>query len=184
MEDIFENNGRDDALLLWDCLFDMKEGRKNLGAEMPVQVYRMFEYSMRDILTNRYGKEEMVEIFRAAGEKTGKEFFTRFLDGALPLDGFLAQLQQKLIDFKIGVLRIEEFDEKTGHAIVTVSEDVDCSGLPPMGETVCNYDEGFIAGILKAYTKKEYVVVEVDCWATGDRVCRFYAKIVSEQGDC
>ncbi|MFV0314438.1 MAG: V4R domain-containing protein, partial [Anaerotignum sp.] len=43
------------------------------------------------------------------------------------------------------------------------------------GETVCNYDEGFLAGILKEYTKKEYVVTEIDCWATGSRVCRFSA---------
>ena len=31
----------------------------------------------------------------------------------------------------------------------------------------------FIAGILSSYTGKEYSAVEVDCWATGDRVCRF-----------
>ena len=52
-------------------------------------------------------------------------------------------------------------------------EVADCSGLPLLGETVCNYDEGFIAGILSSYTGKEYSAVEVDCWATGDRVCRF-----------
>ena len=56
-------------------------------------------------------------------------------------------------------------------------EDLDCSSLPITGETVCNYDEGFLAGILKVYTKKEYVVTEVDCWATGSRVCRFEASV-------
>ena len=50
-------------------------------------------------------------------------------------------------------------------------------GLPALGETVCNYDEGFLAGILTAYTQKPYTAVEVDCWATGDRVCRFRAEI-------
>ena len=61
--------------------------------------------------------------------------------------------------------------------ILTVSEDADCSGLPLLGETVCNYDEGFIGGILSAYTGKEYTATEIDCWATGDRVCRFRAEM-------
>ena len=65
-----------------------------------------------------------------------------------PLDQFMGELQGKLQELKIGVLRIEEVDEESGRIILTVSEDADCSGLPVLGETVCNYDEGFISGIL------------------------------------
>jgi len=50
-----------------------------------------------------------------------------------------------------------------------------------LGETVCNYDEGFISGILSLYSGKEYVAVETDCWATGGRVCRFQADV--REGD-
>ena len=57
--------------------------------------------------------------------------------------------------------------------IVTVSEDLDCSGLPITGETVCDYDEGFIEGIFETYTGKKFQVKEIDCWSTGDRTCRF-----------
>ena len=32
---------------------------------------------------------------------------------------------------------------------------------------------------LKEYTKKNYIATEIDCWAKGDRVCRFEAKISS-----
>ena len=48
-------------------------------------------------------------------------------------------------------------------------------GLPVFGDAVCVYDEGFIAAILQDYTGKEFEVIEVDCWATGDRTCRFTA---------
>jgi predicted hydrocarbon binding protein len=74
---------------------------------------------------------------------------------------------------KIGILRMEMFDPKTGDLVLTVGQDLDCSGLPVTNETVCNYDEGFIAGILEVYTGTKYEVREVDCWANGDRVCRF-----------
>lgn len=57
--------------------------------------------------------------------------------------------------------------------VLTVAEDLDCSGLPFVDQAVCTYDEGFITGILKVYTGKEFTVKEIDCWGTGDRVCRF-----------
>jgi predicted hydrocarbon binding protein len=86
---------------------------------------------------------------------------------------FVANLQKALEDLKIGILHMEAFDSSTGDIVLTIGQDLDCSGLPVTNETVCNYDEGFIAGILEAYTGKKYDVREVDCWASGDKVCRF-----------
>jgi len=74
---------------------------------------------------------------------------------------------------------MEAFDPDTGNLVLTVGQDLDCSGLPITNETVCCYDEGFIAGILHAYTGKKYHAKEVDCWANGDRVCRFNASVVT-----
>lgn len=151
--------------------------RENLGEELPVLVYRLLEYSIRDELLQTLGKEKQVEIFRNAGRKAGEYFAKNLLNLDQPMDTFIAELQEKLKSFKIGVLRIEDIDEENGKIILTVSEDADCSGLPILGETVCNYDEGFIAGILSLYSGKVYTAIEIDCWATGDRVCRFCAEI-------
>lgn len=161
----------------WDSIGNVEEGRKNLGEEMPVFVYRLFQFTMKDELINQFGLEKTIEVFRKAGELAGVEFANHMLDITLPFDDFVAHLQGILKDSKIGILRIEKFDFETGAAVLTVGEDLDCSGLPITGETVCNYDEGFLGGILKVYTKKDYVVTEVDCWATGSRVCRFEAEI-------
>lgn len=161
----------------WQSIGDVVDGRKNLGEEMPVFVYRLFQFTMKDELTKRFDKETTVDIFRKAGELAGREFASHLLDLSLPLDAFLSQLGSVLEECKIGILRVERFNEATGEAVLTVGEDLDCSGLPITGETVCNYDEGFLAGILKVYTQREYVVTEVDCWATGSRVCRFEAKV-------
>lgn len=46
-----------------DYLYYNPNSRENLGAELPVMVYRMLEYSLKDELIKRYGKEEQVEIF-------------------------------------------------------------------------------------------------------------------------
>lgn len=176
MEDnIFLRNKKE--LSLTDYMKAQKNGRENLGTELPVAVYRLLEYSLREELTSRFGKEVQIDIFREAGYRAGTYFAEKYLDSSLALSDFTAQLQKRLEEFKIGVLRIEKFDEKTGKIVLTVSEDADCSGLPLLGETVCNYDEGFFAGILTSYTGKSYNATEVNCWATGDRVCRFQADI-------
>lgn len=176
MEDnIFLKNRKE--LSLTEYMEAQENGRENLGAELPVAVYRLLEYSLREELSSRFGKEEQIDIFRSAGYRAGTYFAEKYLSPSLELSEFTAQLQKRLEEFKIGVLRIEKFDEETGKMVLTVSEDADCSGQPLLGETVCNYDEGFLAGILTSYTGKPYNAVEVNCWATGDRVCRFRADI-------
>lgn len=158
-----------------------EDGRMNLGDTVPVTVYRLLEYSLKLELRNRYDKDTQISIFRSAGKNAGVYFTKKYLDTSLSFDAFISQLQKKLEEFKIGVLRIENIDEDTGKIVLTVSEDADCSGLPVLGETVCNYDEGFISGILSTYTGKEYMAIEVDCWATGDRVCRFHVERIEDK---
>jgi len=148
-------------------------GRGNLGEEIPVFVYRLLEYSLKEELAEVYGKDVQIELFRKAGFRAGTFFAKKVLDTGLEFNAFVAQLQNKLQELKIGVLRVEDLDAEKGKMVLTVAEDADCSGLPVLGETVCNYDEGFISGILTTYTGQPYKAIEVDCWATGDRVCRF-----------
>lgn len=162
---------------LADYMQDWANGRENMGDEIPVAVYRLMEYSLREELAEQFGREEQVRIFRNAGYRAGKYFAGKYLDLSLPFPEFVSQLQRQLEDLKMGVLRVEKLEEDTGKIIMTVSEDADCSGLPTLGEAVCNYDEGFISGILTAYTGKPYTAIEIDCWATGDRVCRFRAEV-------
>ncbi len=179
MENIFMADRK--PIAFEDYLKYDKDSRGNLGAEVPVLVYRMLEYSLKETLIRRYGKDEQIELFRQAGRMASEYFAKNFLDMTLPLDKFVGELQEKMQEQKIGVLRIEDVDEESGKIMLTVSEDADCSGLPVLGETVCNYDEGFISGVLSLYSGKPYQAIEIDCWATGDRVCRFRATVSEEQ---
>ena len=163
----------------WGNLGNIKEGRGELGEEMPVVVYRLMQYTMLDVLSKAHGLDKANEYFRQAGFLAGTEFAKNTLDLSVEFNTFIANLQKSLQDLKIGVLRMETFDPNTGSIVLTVGQDLDCSGLPITHENVCIYDEGFIAGILKAYTGKEYDVREVDCWANGDRVCRFNGTVVN-----
>lgn len=157
----------------WNKLGNIKEGREDLGENVPVLVYRLMEYTMNHVLAAEYGKEQADEMFRRAGFLAGSQFASNMLHLEADFNTFVAELQQVLKKLKIGILRIEEVEENGARIILTVAQDLDCSGLEPSNEVVCNYDEGFIAGILETYTKVSYEVREVDCWSSGARVCRF-----------
>jgi len=176
MEDVF-NVFKDDTrkTFKWDSLGDIKFGRGDLGEEMPVIVYRLMQFTLLDALSTDLGLDKANEYFRAAGYLAGTEFAKNVLTLDMDFDGFVSHLQETLKMLKIGILRMEFFDPEDGNIVLTVAEDLDCSGLPITNESVCVYDEGFISGILEVYTGKKYDVRETDCWATGDRVCRFKA---------
>jgi len=74
---------------------------------------------------------------------------------------------------------VENAAEDNSHFILTVEEDLDCSGLPDTSDVVCVYDEGFIQGILESFSGNGFNVKEIDCWCTGARTCRFEAKRIS-----
>jgi predicted hydrocarbon binding protein len=161
----------------WEDLGDIEEGRPNLGLEAPVLAYRLLQYTFRDVMITELGVDKANDIINKAGRLAGKEFCENMLDRKLDFDEFTSQLQRTLREQAIGILRIEKADLENMCFTLTVAEDLDCSGLPSIGEVVCQYDEGFIAGIMEAYTGKAFSAEEIDCWANGDRVCRFEVKL-------
>jgi len=161
----------------WKDLGDIEAGRPNLGNLTNVTTYRLMQYSMRSILNNHFGGEEVKRLFYQAGELAGKEFCKNMLNCELDFYSFISHLQDVLKELKIGILRVEKTDLDAMNFTLVVAEDLDCSGLPITDETACDYDEGFIAGIFHVYTHKEFNVREIDCWSKGDRVCRFEVSL-------
>ena len=161
----------------WDLLGDIELGRPNLGNTTRLEVYRLMQFCFRDVLEQRFGAEAADEVFYEAGKLAGTAFAAHLLSQPEDFGDFVAELQRVLRELGIGILRVEKADPEKGEFVVTVSEDLDCSGLPETGEAVCVYDEGFIAALLESYTGLRFVVKEVDCWCTGDRTCRFTAEV-------
>lgn len=161
----------------WDLLGDVELGRPNLGNITRVEVYRLMQYTLRDIIEARLGTEETDIVFYDAGKMAGRFFYDRYLGGTTDIAEFAKKLQSILKEMKIGILRIENMTEGAEKMTLTVDEDLDCSGLPESDHEICTYDEGFIAGILESFTGRKYNVKEIDCWCTGDRTCRFSADV-------
>ncbi|MDQ5985716.1 MAG: hypothetical protein CSYNP_01432 [Syntrophus sp. SKADARSKE-3] len=164
---------RDDTMFDWSMIGNIAEGRPNLGSTMDVAVYRLMQFTLRDVIIQEFDTETADRIYFKAGELAGKELFKNAITQKKDFGAFIKELQDLLAALKIGILRVEKSDMAKMEFTLTVAEDLDCSGLPVCDETNCTYDEGFISGLLLAFSGKEFTVKEVDCWCSGERVCRF-----------
>jgi hypothetical protein len=164
----------------WDLLGDLELGRPHLGATTRLEVYRLMQFTFRDIIERHCGTAKTDEIFYEAGKLAGSQFYQNKFSHIKDFHEFVNILQSTFREMGIGILRVEKADLEAGSFILSVSEDLDCSGLPENGDEICTYDEGLIAGLLEGFTGKPFKVKEVDCWCTGDRTCRFTADITKE----
>jgi uncharacterized protein len=163
----------------WDLLGDIALGRPNLGPTVRLEVYRLMQFTFRDVIEQHLGKEKTDQIFYESGKLAGIEFCKKNFSGITNFNEFVKTLQETLRELGIGILRVEEADIEKGLLTLAVSEDLDCSGLPELGYEICTYDEGFISGLLESFTGCAFKVKEIDCWCTGDRTCRFTAEKIA-----
>ena len=161
----------------WDLIGDIG-ARENLGPLVRVEVYRLMQLCFRDVLEKNFGTDQTDGLFRESGRLAGEHFYKQFLSENMDFNAFVEKTQKILRDLGVGILRIESADLEHGKLVLTVGEDLDCSGLPEIDHEFCAYDEGFIAGILGSYVKRDFQVREIDCWCTGARTCRFTADVV------
>lgn len=157
---------------------NMEEARPSLGASTRVEVYRLLQYTLRDVLEAEYGHHKADELFRVAGALAGREFYAKYCGEAADLNSLVRVIEKKFRELGMGIFRIESMDLEPLNITLNIAEDLDCSGLPDTQEQICVYDEGFIQGILEAHTGEKFVAREIDCWCTGARTCRFNAHKV------
>jgi uncharacterized protein len=162
----------------WRLIGDLALGRPNLGPTTRLEVYRLMQFTFRDVLEQHLGADKTDQLFYEAGKLAGTEFYQQCFAQLKDFNKFIKSLQYTLQDMGIGILRVEKADVAQSSFVLTISEDLDCSGLPELGYGICIYDEGFIAGLLESFTGQRYKVKEIDCWCTGDRTCRFTADLI------
>lgn len=160
----------------WRDLGDIAEGRPHLGGSARLEMYRLLQFTVRHVLEKEWGREKADEVLREAGRLAGSAFRRHFLPPTDDLAEYVRELQEVLRMMGVGILRVEEADPAKGTFVLTISEDMDCSGVGEGGREMCVYSEGFVEALVEGFTGRRYHVREVDCWSTGERTCRFVAS--------
>lgn len=132
--------------------------RPSLGPEAGIALYRLLRLvALEDII----GRGASGTAY-LAGKKLGLGL------GLTSLEGFL-ELCNAL---KVGLIEVPVLTDSRIH--VDVYECVTCSGLKPVGRTLCHFEGGLIAGAVEAITKKRSRAVEVTCiGGLGHAACGF-----------
>ncbi len=165
----------------WDTVgAELSQARPGLGESTKVEVYRLFQFTLRDVLESHYGTQVADGLFLEAGVLAGKAFFERYCKDISEPSVLLKTIQDQFRELGIGIVRFEKADTENMVFQLTVDEDLDCSGLPDTADHICVYDEGFIKGILDAYTGLDFTVREIDCWCSGARTCRFKGTVSAQ----
>jgi len=73
----------------WDLLGDIEKGRPNLGNTTRIEVYRLMQFTFRDIIEKHVGKEETDKIFYEAGQLAGSAFFQHMITKTEDLNNFV-----------------------------------------------------------------------------------------------
>lgn len=173
----YKGIGTDKYSFSWDLIGDITKGRPNLGNKTRIEVYRLTQFTIRHVIVKEFGIEKTEAIFYQAGKMAGKAFYENMLTPETDFSRYIEQLKTVLKEMGIGILEVEHADMEIGELILTVSEDLECSGLPNLEYEICTYDEGFIAALIESFTGLTFHVKEVDCWCTGHRTCRFHAVV-------
>jgi uncharacterized protein len=127
-------------------LGDIEEGRPNLGPLVHVAVYRLMQFTLRDILIRDYGVEDADRIFFEAGKNAGEEYCKNVLTDKSNLTSFFAEIQRTMKELGIGIFRVESADYEKGSFVVTVAEELDYSGIPVCSEEICTLTCGSVFG--------------------------------------
>ena len=77
------NTCRDYNKFTWNDLGDIDKGRPNLGQLAPVWAYRLFQYTMRDVLISEFGAEKADDVIIKAGRLAGFHFCENMLNKEL-----------------------------------------------------------------------------------------------------
>ncbi|MDX2093369.1 MAG: DUF2507 domain-containing protein [Kofleriaceae bacterium] len=121
--------------------------RPKLGDRAGVALYRLLRLvALEDIIGRGAGATAYV-----AGKKLGQNL------GITKLEDFLALCNA----ISLGVVTVPVLTASRIH--VDVYECVTCSGMAPVGRTLCQFEAGLVAGVVQAVTGKPTKAKEVTC---------------------
>lgn len=138
--------------------------RPTMGGSVPISLYRAVRLlSFRELLGTKLSNAMLHLAGQTVAEKLG-------------VNG-LKDATQALGDLAIAKTTVEE--ESGSRIVLAATECATCSGMPNIGEAICSFEAGLLAGGLRdSFDGKRVNVVETNCWGLGDRICRWEAKAV------
>jgi diguanylate cyclase (GGDEF)-like protein len=139
--------------------------RPELNGTVSVEYFRLVRLLLlQEVLGGAAGRQSYL-----AGEKFGRQLRVASQDELCAAVRTMGMAKATIQPAGTG----EDKDRLT----ITFSESAVSTGLPLIGEPVCHFEAGLLAGALEKLSRKKVVVTETKCAAMGYDYCQFEATI-------
>ena len=131
----------------------------------PFEFFRLIFHTLRiSLLTQGV---DIDPILHEAGLKVGEALYEKVKDP--DMDTFLGNIANFWETHSLGSVEVKDFKPLT----ISVQDCFECSGLPYLGRPACAFDSGILESLFSLYNEEEAKVKETECYALGDKACRF-----------
>lgn len=131
----------------------------------PFEFFRLIFHTIRiSLLTQGV---DIDPILHEAGLKVGEALYEKVKDP--DHSTFLGNIAQFWETHSLGTVEVKNLQPVT----ISVEDCFECSGLPYLGRPACAFDSGILESLFSLYNHEEVKVMETQCYALGDKSCRF-----------
>ncbi len=150
--------------------------RPTLGEDIPVVIFRAFRIFSGEYVKDIVGKRGASVLFQNAGRELGKEIGASI--GKKSVESYLDDVVRFVKDTRIGILIPVEVGKE--RSVLRLDECITCSGMPNIGERICHFEVGFVAGVFEHILGRKVKAFETKCNANGEGTCEV---VVHAEGD-
>ncbi|RUM59527.1 MAG: 4-vinyl reductase [Persephonella sp.] len=144
-----------------------KVDRPKLGKSVPIEIFRVFRHYTQIYAKDLLGDRAKNILFINAGKELGKSIGLRLLDKDLGM--YIDKVKKFVEQEKIGILKVVEVSNEK--LVFQLDECITCAGMDYIGERICFFEVGIVAGIVEAFLNKKVLAQETKCNANGENVC-------------
>ncbi len=156
---------------LLDAISQVK--RPHLGNDVPLIVFRAFRLFTGMYMADIVGEKGTVNLLQNAGRAFGREVGILLKDEKV--DRYLERVASYVEENKVGlVIPVEVCDERI---VLQLDECITCSGMPNIGQRICHFEVGFVAGAVEVLSGKRLRAYESKCNAMGEGVCEVVVEL-------
>ncbi|MCC7550279.1 MAG: ArsR family transcriptional regulator [Methanobacterium sp.] len=131
----------------------------------PFEFFRLIFHTLRISLLSQ--GVDIDPILHEAGLKVGKALYEKVKHQNM--DNFLENIATFWETHSLGSVEVKSLQPLT----ISVQDCFECSGLPYLGRPACAFDSGILESLFSLYNQEEVKVMETECYALGDKQCRF-----------
>jgi predicted hydrocarbon binding protein len=148
--------------------------RPILGTQIPVSVFRVFRQFSAHYGASILGVHGTRTVFVHAGRELGLDVGKQLLTD--DLSKYLERVTEFVYDLNVGILKPVESDDPE-RIVLQLDECVTCSGMPNIGEKICHFEVGLVAGVVQTFVGKAVHAFETKCNANGDNCCEVTVEL-------